>query len=223
MIDLNLSFFVRTSSLEEIFFQMLANRWFIFPYKNVTKINKSTFRVVPFRSHIVLHYLSLFTRYLSPWDAICMSSLLNSSPGVLTLKNHLGEEFPFSLKFPFNTKNTNLYYMLNIKTNFCTYPSVSLNRLYLNCFLASTWHNACPINSTLVAPYSGVKDNKNRSIFTQKDYVVMGKGCIYHLGSYFLVLKTAFHIKFPSECLCIVQEESFFKSQLIQENNKEWE
>lgn len=124
--------------------------------KKISKINRS-FRVVPFRAHIVLQ-----CRYLSLRGATSMSPL-KIPHVVVNFKNHFGKDFPFSLKFLHKTQNTNLYYTLHIKTNFCIYSSVSLNRLYLYCFLASIWHNACSVNSMHVATYSGVKDNKNRS------------------------------------------------------------
>lgn len=65
LMDLNLNLFIRTSSLEELVFQMLANRWCSFPYKNITEVNTSMFRVVPFKGLV-----SLYCRYASPWDAI---------------------------------------------------------------------------------------------------------------------------------------------------------
>ena len=65
LMDLNLNLFITTSSLEELVFQMLANRWCIFPYKNLTEANRSVFRVVPFKGLV-----SLYCRYVSPWDAI---------------------------------------------------------------------------------------------------------------------------------------------------------
>lgn len=60
LMDLNLNLFIRTSSLEELVFQMLANRWCSFPYKNITEVNTSMFRVVPFKGLV-----SLYCRYAS--------------------------------------------------------------------------------------------------------------------------------------------------------------
>ena len=65
LMDLNLNLFFTTSSLEELVFQMLAHHWCIFPYKNLTEENRSMFRVVPFKGLV-----SLYCRYVSPWDAI---------------------------------------------------------------------------------------------------------------------------------------------------------
>lgn len=66
-----------------------------------------------------------------------------------------------------------------------------------------------------------VRNNKRRSDLNQEDWVVMGKGSI-SFGLPFSCFEISLYIV-PSKCLFIVQEESFLKSQFIQENTKEWE
>ena len=88
-------------------------------------------------------------------------------------------------------------------------------------------HNREKRKKTLNLQYSNcdgylVRNNKRRSGLNQEDWVVMGKGSI-SLGLPFSYFKNCFLYTVPSKCLFIVQEESFFKSQFIQENTKEWE
>ena len=66
-----------------------------------------------------------------------------------------------------------------------------------------------------------VRNNKRRSDLNQEDWVVMGKGSMSFGLPFCFKICSLYTV--PSKCLFIVQEESFLKSQFIQENTKEWE